>query len=100
MDRAGERTERHEEPEYGEPRLVEDGGSAVDRFVDDLLPGDFDWRGLVRDYPLPALLVASVGGFFLGQRHGRELLSAFRGFVDREVSKNVQSFLGEDSRDS
>lgn len=73
--------------------------SAADRIVDDLLPDDFDWRETVCRYPLPALVAAGVGGFLLGQRHGSELLAAFRRFLDREVSKNVQSFLGEDYRD-
>ena len=41
------------------------------------------------------MALAAVGGFFLGQRHGEELLAAFRAFVDREVEQNVQTFLGE-----
>lgn len=83
--------------EQGSSRAV---GSMVDQVVDDLLPEDLDWREMVRSYPLPALAAAAVGGFFLGQRHGQELLSAFRAFVDREVSKNVQTLLGEAPRDA
>ncbi len=83
-----------------EQRRPTAGGSMVDQVVDDLLPEEIDWRGMVRDYPLPALAVAAVGGFLLGQRHGRELLSAFRSFVDREVSKNVQTLLGDTQRDA
>ncbi len=75
-------------------------GSMADQVVDDLLPEDIDWREMVRSYPLPALAVATIGGFLLGQRHGQELLSAFRAFVDREVSKNVQTLLGEAPRNT
>jgi hypothetical protein len=68
---------------------------AADRFVDDLLPEELDWRRMVRSYPLPVLAAAAVGGFLLGRRHGDEIVAALRAFVDREVSKNVQSLLGE-----
>jgi hypothetical protein len=71
--------------------------SKADRIVDDLLPQDFDWRELVRDYPLPGLLVAVVGGFLLGRRHGSELLSALQRFADREVTYNLRTLLGDDA---
>ena len=86
---------------YDGPRAVSDKDSMADQIVDDLLPEDLDWREMVRNYPLPAVVLALVGGFLLGQRHGSDLLAALRGYVDREVSKNVQSLLGEDGfRDS
>ena len=84
-----------QEPRAETPDRAAAGDSVVDRFLDDLLPEELDWRRLVRSYPLPAVALAAVGGFFLGQRHGEELLSAFRAFVDREVERNVQTFLGE-----
>lgn len=69
----------------------------ADQIVDDLLPEDFDWREIVRDYPLPAVIVAAVAGFFLGQRHGSELLRALKRFADREVTQNLRSLLGDDA---
>lgn len=76
-----------------EPRA--EPGSMADQWIDELLPEDFDWRETVRSHPISALAVAAVGGFFLARRHGSELLGAFDGFVDREVSKNIRSFLGD-----
>jgi hypothetical protein len=73
--------------------------SRADRIVDDLLPEDFDWREIVRDYPLPALAVAAVGGFLLGRRHGVELLRALQRFADREVTQNLRTLLGDDAFD-
>ncbi len=77
--------------------MKDDKASMADQFVDDLLPEDFDWRELVRDYPLPAVTVAVIAGFLLGQRHGAELLSALQRFADREVSHNLRTLLGDDS---
>lgn len=91
MDGAQQRVERS-----SDPGPAHDRGSWADRFVDDLLPDDFDWRDKVRTYPLAALAVAAAAGFLLGSQHGRELLSAVRLFADREVSKNVQALLGDD----
>ncbi|MEE8524260.1 MAG: hypothetical protein V3T72_10040 [Thermoanaerobaculia bacterium] len=69
----------------------------ADQIVDDLLPEDFDWREIVRDYPLPAIIVAVAGGFLLGRRHGTDLLTALRRFADREVTQNLRAVLGDDA---
>ena len=70
--------------------------SLADELIDDLLPEDLDWRGLVRSYPIPALVVSGLGGFFLGRRHGAAILEAFSSFAAREVDRNVSAFLGRD----
>ena len=90
MDRAEQPADR-----YGSPRPVEDRASMADQIIDDLLPEDLDWREMVRTYPLPAVAAAAVGGFLLGRRHGSDLLSALRRFVDREVATNVRTLLGD-----
>lgn len=64
-----------------------------DEIVDALLPSELDWRRLVRAYPVPALAVAAAGGFLLGLRHGRELVSAVTDFAAREVTRNVRSLV-------
>ena len=67
--------------------------SWFDQIVDELLPGDFDWREKVRRYPIPALAVAAAGGFFLGRTRGRHLLGAMTRFAADEASANITSFL-------
>lgn len=69
--------------------------SLADRLLDEVLPRDFDWRHMVRTYPLPVLAAAAAGGFFLARQHGTELLAALSSFADREVTKNVDRLLGE-----
>jgi len=70
--------------------------SAVDELIDDLVPEGLDWERLVVTYPIPALLIAAVGGFFLGRRHGTEILGAVSSFAAAEVSRNVSHFIGQD----
>lgn len=71
-------------------------GSFADELIDDFLPESLDWRGMVRTYPIPALLASGLGGFFLGRRHGPAILEAFSSFAAREVDRNVSAFLGRD----
>jgi len=64
--------------------------------VDEILPEGFDWERLVREYPIPALLLAAVGGFFLGRQRGPTILAALSGFAATEVSRNVNRALGQE----
>ncbi|HYX23428.1 MAG TPA: hypothetical protein VFC23_04685 [Thermoanaerobaculia bacterium] len=70
--------------------------SVVDELVDELLPEELDWERLVVNYPLPALALAALGGFFLGRRHGREILAAVSTFAAAQVSANVGHLLGRE----
>ena len=70
-------------------------GTTVEAILDELLPEELEWERLVRNYPVPALALAAVGGFFLGLRHGPEILSAVSGFMAAEVSRNVGDLLGQ-----
>ena len=70
--------------------------SIVHDLVDDLLPEKFDWERMVRTYPVPALLLAAVGGFVLGRAHGPAILGAISSFAAAEVAKNVSSLLGQE----
>lgn len=67
-----------------------DHGSPIDQFVDELLPGELEWRRLAGDYPLATLAVAVAGGFWIGRQHGRALLRAASDFLSREMTRNVQ----------
>jgi hypothetical protein len=73
--------------------IDEERGSMVDDLIDELIPGDLDWQRLVTTYPLPALAVVALGGFYLGLRHGTEILSALSGYAAAEVSRNVGHLL-------
>ena len=81
-----------------ETELMEDEAKAsmTDELLDDLLPESLDWRGLVCSYPLPALILSGLGGFFLGRRHDAAILDALSDFVADQVDKNVSALLGDD----
>jgi hypothetical protein len=56
------------------------GLSPADGFLDELMPPEFDWRGVARRHPLPALGVAALLGFWLGRsRRGAALAEAVVG---------------------
>jgi len=67
--------------------------SFVEELVDELVPEGLDWERMVVRYPIPALLVAAVGGFYVGRRHGPEILKAVSGIAAAEVSRNVGHLL-------
>jgi hypothetical protein len=72
---------------------LEERESVVDELIDELVPEGLDWERLVVTYPIPALLLAALGGFLLGRRHGPEILAAVSGFAAAEVSRNVERLL-------
>jgi hypothetical protein len=67
--------------------------SIVEDLLDELVPEGLDWQRLVVRYPIPSLLVAAVGGFYVGRRHGPEILKALSGIAAAEVSRNVSHLL-------
>ena len=70
--------------------------SIVEELVDEIVPEGVDWQRLVVRYPIPSLLVAAVGGFFLGRRHGPEIVGALSTFAAGEVSRNVGQLFDQD----
>lgn len=79
-----------------EPDPRSEARSTPDRLVDELVPETVEWERLVRSYPLPALLLAAVGGFVLGRHHGQEVVGALSAFAGRKVVRSVNELLGED----
>lgn len=69
-------------------------GGGVEAILDEILPESLEWERLVRTYPVPALAVAAVGGFYLGLRHGTAILAAVSSYLAAEVSQNVGELLG------
>lgn len=68
----------------------------ADQILDEVLPDNFDWRDIVGSYPLTAVSLAAVGGFLLGRKHGTTLVAAVSTFMVREVTRNINTFLGEE----
>ena len=74
----------------------DDERSAPDDLLDAYLPQDLNWRRLVYDYPLPALAVAAVGGYWLGRTRGPRILGALTAFAAASVTRAANEILGED----
>jgi hypothetical protein len=75
---------------------IQERDSVVDELIDEIVPEGLDWERLVVNYPIPALLLAALGGFLLGRRHGPQILAAVSGFAAAEVSRNVEQLLGRE----
>jgi hypothetical protein len=70
--------------------------SAADQLVSDLLPENLDWERLVRSYPLPALGLAALGGYWLGRTRGSAVVAALGAFAAAAAVRGVNEALGED----
>jgi len=64
--------------------------SPADELLDDLMPPEFDWRGVVRRHPIPSLLVAAAAGYWLGSsRKSAALVDALAGFAVAGLAARV-----------
>ncbi|MEO6196122.1 MAG: hypothetical protein ABIS20_24135 [Thermoanaerobaculia bacterium] len=70
--------------------------SIVEELIDEIVPEGMDWQRLVMRYPIASLLAAAAGGFFLGRRHGPEVVGALSTFAAGEVSRNVGQLFDQD----
>jgi len=68
----------------------------ADDLVDELMPAGFDWERLVRAYPIPALILAALGGFLLGRQRGPLVVAALSSFAASQVTQGVNGLLGEE----
>jgi hypothetical protein len=76
--------------------LARERPSAAGRLLDELLPSELEWERLVRTYPLTALVVAGVAGYWLGWRSGGPILEAVGESATRRVTGLVGSSFGDD----
>jgi hypothetical protein len=76
--------------------MASSASEIADELVDELMPPGFDWERLVRAYPLPALLLAGLGGFVLGRHRGPLVVAALSSFAASQVTQGVNGLLGEE----
>ena len=74
----------------------ERSASVADEFLDDVLPEELDWQGLVRKYPKSSLAVAALGGYLLARSRGPALLAALGSFAAAQVTAQFGDLLGEE----
>lgn len=82
------------EPQAREARATEDRDPLAA-----LLPKDFDLMELVREYPIPAVLLAALGGYALGRSKGDWVLGALSTFAAAQVTRQVNQLLGDQLSD-
>ncbi len=75
---------------------IEERDSVVDELLDELVPEGLDWERLVVTYPIPALLIAAIGGFLIGRSHGPQVLGAVSTFASAELARNVSHLMSQD----
>lgn len=90
VDAAGEARPRRMRAAVAGPR------AAADQMLDELLPEQLDWQRLVRQYPIPSLAVAALGGYLLGRYKGAAVLAALSAFAADAVADNVNEILGDE----
>ena len=76
--------------------MASSASEIADELVDELMPAGFDWERLVRAYPLPALLLAGLGGFMLGRHRGPLVVAALASFAASQVTQGVNVLLGDE----
>jgi hypothetical protein len=82
-----------------------DERSLADELLDDLMPPELDWKGVVRRHPIPAVLVAAAAGYWLGRsRKSQALVDALTGalaatMVARIGSLDVAGLAGFEGED-
>jgi hypothetical protein len=74
--------------------------SPADELIDDLVPPEIDWRGVVRRHPLPTLAAAAAVGFWLGRsRRGAAVAEALAGALAAGIVARAASLGPDESGD-
>ena len=69
---------------------------AVDRFLDQLVAEELDWRRWVTRYPKSSLALAALGGLVLGRLRGREIVASLGAHAADALTEGINEFLGRD----
>ena len=67
--------------------------SVADRWVDDLLPEELDWRDLVTRYPLVSIGVVALGGFLVGWSQGDRIVTTLSEVASERVNEAVDRYV-------
>jgi hypothetical protein len=70
--------------------------SLADEILDEVVPLELDWQGLVMTHPKTTLAVAAAAGFWLGRTRGRRILAALSSFAAETVDESINEFFGRD----
>ncbi len=80
----------------GGSAVTEDRDAAGGGLLDNLLPENFDWQELVREHPIPAVLLAALGGFALGRVKGDWVVKVLSTFAAAQITRQVNQLLGDE----
>lgn len=69
------------------------GPRPEDELLDSLVPEGWDWATVVREYPIPALAVAAVGGFIIGRWRGTEIVETVSELANNKVNQVLDGVL-------
>lgn len=69
---------------------------AADRFLDQLVAEELEWRRWVTRYPKSSLALAALGGFVLGRVRGRQIVASLGAYAADTLTEGVNEFLGRD----
>lgn len=78
------------------PTGVKETPPAVDRFLDQMVAEELDWRRWVTRYPKSALALAALGGLVLGRVRGREIVASLGAYAADTLTEGINEFLGRD----
>lgn len=83
-------------PAADRPTAAKAPTPAADRFVDQLVAEELDWRRWVTRYPKSCLALAALGGFVIGRIRGEEIVTALSAHAADTVTEGINEFLGRD----
>jgi hypothetical protein len=69
--------------------------SVADDVIDELAPAELEWVRLVRRYPVASLILAAVGGFYLGRHKGSDVVDSVARFAAETLEEGVNELLGD-----
>ena len=70
--------------------------SLADDLLDELVPSEIDWRGVVTSHPLLAIGAVAAFGFWLGRSRGSAILGGLAALATDTVNESVNELVGRD----